>query len=192
MNFRQFKLSHFLYINILRIFLMILVYVLIRDSYYYFLNSKIHNFFTDFKNITKTFDEWFPIVITWSYSLLHFIIKFSIIVLLINIGQKFPVLSKWLSYWDKNGDISPILGKKIAQHFRFNKNVNISTILYFYEISNNEEKMLNYHAQNPEKTNFILKYDPNFKEDLNKKHTFKNIKNAKEERKVQETNNESE
>ncbi len=169
MNFKQFKISHFLYINLLRFFLISLVILWIRDSYYYFNSSNIYSYIRDFHSLSKNYEIWKPIVIIWGKNALWFIFKFIVISLFMYIGRKFPVLPKWLNYWDSNGEISPILGKKIASHFRYNRSLNFAEILFLDKNANSEEKMLQFHLNNSEKEKFMVKYDPHFKVDLNKK-----------------------
>ncbi len=169
MNFKQFKITHFLYINLLRLFLISLVILWVRDSYNYFNSSNIYNYIRDLHSISKNYDIWQPIVIIWAKNAVWFILKFIIISLLIYFGKIFPIFPKWLNYWDNNGEISPIFGKKIASHFRFNKSLSFEEIIFLDKVAYSEENLLKFHANNSEKEKFMLKYDANFKIDLNNK-----------------------
>ena len=74
--------------------------------------------------------------------------------------------SNYLISLDKQRDISPILGRLIARHFRYNSGISVSAIVYLNRIAKRESRIINGHSERNEFEYFLKKYDVNYHEDL--------------------------
>ncbi len=166
MNFNQFRISYHIFITLFRVMLIAITLLWVKNTYYYFQASNIYEYFRDFRGIAKTMDTWLPILMVWGKEALFYIGSFIFFSFLISLFRKFPILDKWLDKWDSNGEISTILGKKIALHFRYNQSINCETILHLNYLAKLEKNLLKFHSENEIKKAFLLKYDSEFNEDL--------------------------
>ena len=76
-----------------------------------------------------------------------------------------PFPKKWISQWDNQGEISPVLGRLIVENLRYKKNLNSYTLTYLIGCADTQHYMLAYHSKNPNSQNLFQKYDPHYLKD---------------------------
>lgn len=79
---------------------------------------------------------------------------------------KLPVPSSYLIGLDKDKQISSILGRYLAYHFRKNTSINFSTLVFLNQEADYEKYIIQSHSKNNKYRYFLTKYDDTFEEDI--------------------------
>lgn len=79
---------------------------------------------------------------------------------------KFPVPSSYLINLDKNKEISTILGRYLAYHFRKYQSINFSTLVYLNQEAEYEKYIIQSHSKINKFQYFLKKYDDSYIDDI--------------------------
>ncbi|NCP98397.1 hypothetical protein GW796_00790 [archaeon] len=169
MTFSQFTMTYKLILIMLKLFVLLILGIWIKNSFNYFEGANIFSYINDISKIEKNLGQIWLIVNHWLIDTAWLMLNVIIVQVLSWGFKRIPVASKFLEYWDNLGGISYILGRYITNHLRRNNLINFMDIVYLSEISNAELSLITKHSKNEVLFKLFSKYDKNFKQDLENK-----------------------
>ena len=167
MNIKQFHITYIAIIYTIKLIVFSLFFLWLKDSYYLVKNSGVIEILKNFSELNKYSESLQNLSIIWLWSVFYLLVKIGFLVLISFIFRHFPTRLKWIKKWDDNQEISVLLGKKLAYHLRFNTNISFQNFILLKSFANSEKNMLKIQSQNKIKKYLFLKYDSEFKNDLN-------------------------
>jgi len=168
MNFKEFRIAYHSFLLVLRVAIFLAIFLWAKNSYHYFQENKLIDFIVNIDSLEKNFSKIWQIIKFWLIDTGWFIIKIVVIKVIISVCKGFSIQSKWLVYWDNLGEICPILGREIANHFRHNKSISFVTLMDLYKYSSCQMALLKIHEQDENVQQIFRKYDSNYEKDLDK------------------------
>lgn len=158
MNFKNFRITYHLFLWITGLMIFSIIGIFAFNTYQYLVsNPKILSYFIGFKEIEDHIKEIKIFVVAWLWNALYVFIKIFVILIVRKIFKSFPVLAKWLIFWDEQNEIHPILGRKITTHLRYSKTLNFNDFMNYHQQSQSEANMLSHHGN--KLSRFFKKYD---------------------------------
>ncbi len=154
--------AHIIYLFIsilLTLYIWFLYYQIIFAFGDFLLKEKFFSFFTSLKffgdNITTVYN-----ILKEGYKTNQTLFLNLVIGLFIRIFfNKTPLPSKYIKGWEERGDITPILGRKLALHFRTNYYIKTNEFFNFYVRSKTEKFFITEHSKNEDVSPILTKYD---------------------------------
>lgn len=176
MNISQFKLSYYTFLVLLKLFVFLSLGIWAYNSFNYFEQTHFFSYISDLTKVEKNLTPIWEIIKTWLISSVWVMLKVIFIQCTAYAFRRCWIMTKWLTYWDSIGDINPIFGRNISEHFRWNNTMNFMQIIYIYNLSSVQYKFLNMHSKNNHIVNISQKYDPFYLRDMNYMKTQKQKK----------------
>lgn len=143
-----------------KLLLVIFIYFFIYHSYqlYIFHKDFIFNFlkFSSGENRTGFL---LNILLTELRMFGALFLQVSLVILVKYILFSLPVPKSLLVYWDSTKELTPILGRFITEHLRYHRYINSYHLYSFIYYSTIQQKMLIYHASNPNTLHLFKKHD---------------------------------
>jgi hypothetical protein len=170
MNFQQFRLAYHSFLWTLKICIILAFILWTKNSFAYFQQAKFFDLLSDINQIEKNLGLIWGITKVWLITTGWFIFKIMIIKIIGWATKNFPVLPKWLIYWDNQGEISPVFGRELTRHFRHSRKINFITLIYLHSYSEGQLGLLKMHNNNPYTQQIFKKYDPHFERDISEEN----------------------
>lgn len=167
MTLKQFHIIYFIIVFILKLSMIFIFLLWAIDSYYLFRASGALEMIKNFSDFNKFSIKLENSAIKWLWSSFYLFIKIVLLMIASYCFRHFPTPMKWIKRWDETAEIPTILGKKIVNHLRFYNNISFEDFIYLKAHAQAEKMMLNHQSENEIKKQLFLKYDREFKEDLN-------------------------
>lgn len=177
MNFSQFKFSYYTVLFLLKIFVFLILGIWIYNSFNYFEQVQFFSYINDLSKVEKNLSTIWDLMKTWLISSGWVMLKVVLVQCAAYTFKRFLVMSKWLTYWDNLGDINPIFGRNISEHFRWNNTLNFMQIIHIHKLSSVQYSFLKMHKENNHIVNIAKKYDPFYARDMHFLQIQENLKN---------------
>jgi hypothetical protein len=181
MNFSQFKFSYYSVLFLLKTFVFLILGIWIYNSFNYFEQVHFFSYISDLSKVEKNLNTIWELMKTWLISSGWVILKVVLIQCTSYTFKRFWVMSKWLTYWDNLGEINPIFGRNISEHFRWNNTLNFMQIIQIHNLSSVQYSFLKMHKKNQHIVNIAQKYDPFYARDIHFLKIQEELKNNKVE-----------
>ncbi len=147
-----------IFYNYYQLFLLLRDFIRNNNGLIYFIDL-ILNFSSNFKLLKSIFSTFFN-------ANFDFFVFLFLLIFIRSFVSQLPIAKELLSQWLSQGEISPIMGRKLATHFRGNYRIITSDFFRMHRESVSEYFLIKYHAHH-EETNTILKnHDIYFEKDL--------------------------
>jgi hypothetical protein len=123
------------------------IIMFIDKGYKYFTNPKFLHYFTNLDSIDKNGKNILLYFKPFGFDLLHLCLFLLVLWLILWIIKKLPVPKSWIVMWVQKNELSTILGRNLASHFRWSNSLKVDDLMYYEKISNHQLSMLNRHEK---------------------------------------------
>jgi hypothetical protein len=117
------------------------------------------------ESLNRSMSEWEALGWVWLQFSAFAWGKMIIVMISIRVVQRLPIPIKWVKAWDESGELSPILGRMIAYHWRHHSVLGVRELKWMWHHARNQFARLSSISKSPEQRQLIEKYDTHAKTD---------------------------
>jgi hypothetical protein len=157
-NIFYLVITLFIFYNYYQLFLLLRDFIKNNNGLIYFIDL-ILNFSSNFKLLKSIFGNFFN-------ANFDFFVFMFLLIFIRSFVSQLPIAKELLSQWLSQGEISPIMGRKLASHFRGNYRIITSDFFRMHRESVSEYFLIKYHSHHEESNTILKNHDIYFEKDL--------------------------
>lgn len=165
-KYTQFKTIYYTLLTLLKTLLWGGVIFWLAWTYKYFSSQAMIDIMKSSGGTGKQLELFLTSLIPWAKTIVILVVWVVVSNILIGIFKKITVRWEWIKKWDDDGHITPILGKRMAYHLRYNPTIGFESFIFMKQYSEEETNLLKYHSDNAFSSAFLRKYDKEFESDI--------------------------
>lgn len=112
----------------------------------------------NYQHIIDLFMDWLPILGTYLLVLLG--LKVALFLF-----RRVVIPTSWIGKWQRNAEISPVLGRYFVRHYRNNIYLNVMDFRNYLFYAKTENNFVSYHSRNDNLKELFEAHDINWKKD---------------------------